>query len=59
MKRKQKYKVLTAQEMAETAVKDHALVVPIYQESDIRCFIVQPRGTIFGKKGKRQEIIDV
>lgn len=59
LKGKQEYKVLTAQEMVEAVVKDHVLVVPFYDECNIRSFIIQPRGTIFGNKGKRQEIIDV
>lgn len=47
----------TTQDLAETVLKDHTIIVPVYTEKQAHRFIVHPRGTIFGNGGKRLKII--
>lgn len=50
-------KTYTTQDLTKAVLKDHAIIVPVYTKEQAHRYIVHPRGTIFGNKGKRQKIV--
>ena len=50
--------IYTAKELAKNAVQKHEIVTPFYTKKQAYRFIAEVRGTIFGHKAKRKDIID-